>query len=76
MASPLFLAIRPGDFVVVKEVLSEDLESKSDWWIGQVIYAIGGARTPFENSLFQIANIDTGAMRFVNADLVIRVFRS
>ena len=67
MASPLFLAIRPGDFVVVKEVLSEDLESKSDWWIGQVIYRVGGSVDPSANALFQVIDIDTGRVRIINA---------
>ena len=51
--------------VVVKEV--------GFWWMGDVIYKEGGARDPKVPTLFQIACVDTGVIRGVNADLVTHV---
>ena len=45
----------------------------NDWWMGQVIYCGGGARDPSIHNLFQIADVDSGAIRWVNADLVSHV---
>jgi hypothetical protein len=61
---PRFLAVRVGDLVAV--------QASADWWIGQVIHAEGGARCN-ANSLFQIACVDTGVIRTVNADAVVDI---
>ena len=53
------------DTVVVTEV--------GFWWMGDVIYKEGGARDPKVPTLFQIACVDTGVIRWVNADLVTHV---
>ena len=58
-----FLRAKAGDFVVVRE-------PEQDWWVGQVVFCEGGARDPSVNSLFQIADVDSGAIRWVNADCV------
>ena len=64
MAVPLFLRARCGDLVVVEG------EDPGDWWMGHVLHVVGSARGP-EPSLFQIACIDSGVVRMVNADQVI-----
>jgi hypothetical protein len=64
MREPRFLAVRVGDLVAV--------QASATWWIGQVIHAEGGARCN-GNSLFQIACIDTGVIRTVNADAVVDI---
>ena len=64
MEQPCFLAARVGDLVVV--------QTSSDWWVGRVIHAEGGARCN-TNSLFQIACIDSGVIRTVNADAVVGI---
>lgn len=64
--SPRFLAVHVGDLVAVHA------DASADWWLGQVIHAEGGARCN-ANSLFQIACVDTGAIRTVNADAVIEI---
>ena len=38
--------------------------------MGQVIYCGGGARDPSIHNLLQIADVDPGVIRLVNADLV------
>ena len=71
MASLRFLAVRVGDLVVVEGPLGAD----NDWWVGQVIHAEGGARCQ-ANSLFQIACIDSGCIRTVNADAVLDILQA
>jgi hypothetical protein len=62
---PVFLSVRVGDSVIVES-------SGIDWWVGHVIHREGGARCS-ANSLFQIACVDTGVIRTVNADSVTAV---
>ena len=62
-----FLAVRVGDRVAVAE-------GPQHWWIGDVIHAEGSARCR-ANSLFQIACVDSGVIRTVNADAVIDVLQ-
>lgn len=64
MDEPRFLAVQVGDLVAVGR--------NPDWWVGQVIHAEGGARCN-ANSLFQIACVDSGVIRTVNADAVIDI---
>jgi Protein of unknown function (DUF3104) len=65
---PRFLAVRVGDRVAVAA-------GNRDWWIGDVIHAEGGARCG-ANSLFQIACVDSGVIRTINADAVIDILQS
>ena len=68
-ASPRFLAVRVGDLVAVRG------DDGSSWWLGQVIHAEGGARCQ-ANSLFQMACVDSGVIRTVNADAVIEILQA
>ncbi len=65
MDEPVFLSVRVGDAVLVES-------PGIDWWIGHVIHREGGARSS-ANSFFQIACVDTGVIRTVNADCVTAV---
>ena len=49
---------------------------KDNWWMGQVLCCEGGATELNINLLFQVADIDDGAVRWVNADGVIHVLHS
>ena len=68
--TPRFLAVRVGDWVAV--LVDHPGAPNADWWLGEVIHAEGGARCD-ANSLFQIACVDTGVIRTVNADAVIEI---
>ena len=61
-----FLHVRPGHFVIV----GGDHLDQGDWWMGQVIFCEGSARHPRLPSLFQVADVDTGAIKWINADEV------
>ena len=72
-----FLFVRPGDYVVIKsqENFEDTKEKKNNYWVGQVINCIGGARNPNSWTLFQIANIDNGEITIINADIVEKILK-
>ena len=61
-----FLYVRPGHFVIV----AGDQLDQGDWWMGQVLFCEGSARHPRLPSLFQVADVDTGVIKWINADAV------
>ena len=65
LVEPVFMSVRVGDGVLVET-------PGTDWWVGHVIHREGGARCN-ANSFFQIACVDTGMIRTVNADCVTAV---
>ena len=67
---PVFLSVKPGQLVIVQHNHLTGESPDRDWWMGQVVFCEGGARKPDVNSLFQIADVDDGTIRWVNADLV------
>ena len=72
-ARPVFLDSKPGLTVIVRyDYLTGEAQDK-DWWIGQIIWCEGGARDPRVNTLFQVADVDTGVIRWVNADLITHI---
>tara|TARA_Y100001968_G_C18960408_1_gene527417 strand:+ start:154 stop:378 length:225 start_codon:yes stop_codon:yes gene_type:complete len=56
---PLFLKVKSRDTVLV----GEDE-------ICKVLSFIGGARDPLSPTLFQVANVDTGEIKFVHSEEV------
>ena len=46
------------------------VDDGSDWRMADVIWVDGGARNPKVPTLFQVADVDTGVINWVNADLV------
>ena len=73
-----FLFVKPGDHVVIEdEMASDNTQSRyHNYWVGQVINCIGGARNPNSWTLFQVANIDTGEIIIINADTVERILKT
>ncbi len=51
-------------------------EGRQGWWMGQVIHCGGAARNPMIHNLFEIADVDSGVIRRVNADLVTHIVPS
>ena len=70
---PVFLDVTPGMTVIVKHDFLTGEKVDKDWWMGQVIHCGGGARDPKIHNLFQIADVDSGVIRWVNADLVTHI---
>ena len=44
------------------------------WRMADMIWVDGGARNPKISTLFQVADVDTGVINWVNADFVARIF--
>ena len=65
-AEALFLHVRPGHFVIV----GGDQLDQGVWWMGQVIFCEGSARHPRLPSLFQLADVYTGVITWINADAI------
>ena len=75
-ATPEFLFVRPGDYVAIKKENCENTNEKNkNYWVGQVIDCIGGARNPNSWTLFQVANIDNGEITIINADIVEKILK-
>ena len=76
-AAPEFLFVRPGDYVVIKneENCKHPKKKNKNYWVGQVIDCIGGARNPNSWTLFQVANIDNGEITIINADIVEKILK-
>jgi len=77
-ATPDFLFVRPGDYVAIKneENYKNIKEKNKNYWVGQVIDCIGGARNPNSWTLFQVANIDSGEITIINADIVEMILKT
>ena len=56
--APLFLTVKAGMTVCVREIGADfaAVKQEADWWMGDVLFAEGGARDPKAPSLFQIAD--------------------
>ena len=76
-ATPEFLFVKPGDYVAIQneEDCKDTKEKNENYWIGQVIDCIGGARNPNSWTLFQVANIDNGEITIINADIVEKILK-
>ena len=59
MDEPLFLKVRPGDAVLYEKDQ-----------IGKILTFIGGSRHPDAPTLFQIANVDSGEIRWIHGEEV------
>ena len=73
-----FLVVNPGDYVVIGDGMTSgnSQNGSRDYWVGQVINCIGGARNPNSWTLFQVANIDNGEIIIINADTVERILKT
>ena len=66
-AAPVFLSVKAGMTVI-------SVSSDSDgWWMADVLQVDGGARDPKVPTLFQVADVDDGSVRWVCADLVTHI---
>lgn len=74
-APPEFLLVKPGDLVIVQEPEPVAHKQTDTWWMGQVVFCEGGARDPKVNTMFQVANVDTGVICWINADEVTQILK-
>ena len=65
-ADPVFLHVQAGMTVVVAD-------DNGAWCMADVLHVEGGARNPRIPTLFQVADVDSGVVTWVNADLVTHI---
>ena len=65
-ADPVFLHVKAGTTVIVAD-------TDGAWRMADVIRVDGGARNSKVPTLFQVADVDTGVINWVNADLVTHI---
>jgi len=70
---PIFLDVAPGMTVIDKHDYLTGEQHEKDWWMEQVLHCGGAARDPSMHIFFQIADVDSGVIRWVNADLVTHI---
>ena len=73
---PTFLSVKPGHHVIVQATQQVAMVYDDDWWMGQVVFCEGGARDPRVNTMFQVANVNDGSIKWVNGDAVTHVVQS
>ena len=61
-SDPVFLQVKAGMTVIVQR--------GGDWRMADVIHVIGSVRSPRVPRFFQVADVRTGVINWVNADLV------
>ena len=66
-SQPVFLSVRAGITVIVGN------DAGDDWWMADVLHVDGGARDPRVPTLFQVAGVDDGTIRWICADLVTHI---
>ena len=66
-SQPVFLSVRAGMTVIIGN------DCGDDWWMADVLQVDGGARDPGVPTLFQVADVDDGTIRWVCADLVTHI---
>ena len=70
----LFLSVKAGMTVIVRHLPGFGFpEQSKSWWMADVIFVEGGARNPNVPTLFQVADVDSGVVRWINADLVTHI---
>ena len=65
-SDPGFLHVKPDMSVVFTD-------TEGPWRMSDVIWADGGARNPKLPTLFQVADVDTGVINWMDADLVTHI---
>ena len=71
---PIFLLVTAGMTVIVRHLPEVGREQDEEsWWMADVIHVDGGARNPKVPTLFQVADVDDGTVRSINADLVSQI---
>ena len=66
----VFLSTKPGDVVIVWDDPTLVGSESKEWWMAQILWVEAGVRDPKVPALFQVSCVDTGVIRWVNADQV------
>ena len=64
-SDPVFLHVKAGMTVIVQR--------GGDWRMADVIHVIGSVRSPRVPRFFQVADVSTSVINWINADLVTHI---
>ena len=67
------LAVRPGDFVIIRAQQKIAKSVNEDWWMGQILWCEAEVYEARVNGLLQVANVDDGALHWVKAEAVTHI---
>ena len=67
------LAVRPGNFVIIRSQQQIAKPISDDWWMGQILWCEEEVLERRVDALLQVANVDDGALHWVKAEAVSHV---
>ena len=70
---PDVLAVRPGNFVIIRVQQQIAKPVVDDWWLGQILWCEEEVLESRVHALLQVANVDDGALHWVEAEAVSHV---
>ena len=71
--APGVLAVRPGNFVIIRSQQQIAQPISDDWWMGQILWCEEEVLERRVHALLQVANVDDGALHWVEAEAVSHV---
>ena len=71
--APGVLAVRPGNFVIIRAQQQIAKPIRDDWWMGQILWCEEEVLECRVHALLQVANVDDGALHWVEAEAVSHV---
>ena len=71
--APGVLAVRPGNFVIIRAQPKIAKPANEDWWMGQILWCEAEVCEARVNGLLQVANVDDGALHWVKAEAVTHI---
>ena len=71
--APGVLAVRPGNFVIIRAQQQIAKPINEDWWMGQILWCEAEVCEARVNGLLQVANVDDGALHWVKAEAVTHI---
>ena len=69
-------SVRPGNFVIISDPQTTEPPVSDDWWLGQIIWCDDEVAHPGVGSACQVADVDDGSLRWVNAAEVTHVLHA
>ena len=71
--TPGVLAVRPGNFVIIRAQQQIAKPINEDWWMGQILWCEEEVLECRVHALLHVANVDDGALHWVEAEAVSHV---
>ena len=71
--APGVQAVRPGNFVIIRAQQQIAKPIRDDWWMGQILWCEEEVLECRVHALLQVANVDDGALHWVEAEAVSHV---